>query len=155
MAELRILEDRHPVTAEIRKIVKKWHPHLVESEARIVAVMNEDGMSKRDKIILGKAQKATALLKKLTDYDFALLLNEPAWKKLSEEQQTALLDHELSHMAAEQDKNDEWKFFIRSHDLEEFRAVVERHGQYLQDIVDFVAAANSNPLLPFEQKESA
>lgn len=80
-------------------------------------------------------------------YDFIILLNQEVWndKEFGPEKKAALIDHELCHaeVALARDgepKLDErgrrvWR--TRKHDIEEFRAVVQRHGCYKYDLEKF------------------
>lgn len=72
---------------------------------------------------MAKAKKVTPLNKVLSGFDFVLEVDETFWDVLNLDQQVALIDHELSHMAV-----DENGFYLKDHDFEEFLHIVERHG---------------------------
>lgn len=61
------------------------------------------------------------------------------WSQLTKEQQIALVDHELCHFGI-----DDGKLTIIPHDLEEFKAVVHRHGFWRPDVAEFVRIANES-----------
>lgn len=136
------------VYAVLADALKQWHSHL--REAKIVAAWMVGNKADKDgHIVLGRMKKTSELDRELAPYDFILLLNREHWRALDAKFRTALVDHELCH--ADQ-KNDQttgdqledahgrklWR--IRKHDIEEFAAVVRRHGIYKADIESFSEA---------------
>lgn len=122
----------------------QWHEDL--ADARIALAWRKQVKADKDgKLVLGKVRKASDLDRELAPYDFVVLLNQEAWDELTEAQRLALLDHELCHVVPVLDDNGKPQlnerghpcFRLRKHDLEEFRAVVERHGCYLSDVAEF------------------
>lgn len=102
-------------------------------------------------LILGKCVKATDLNREVAPYDFVILLNREVWDDcdFNKTKKVALLDHELCHASIAVDKKtgepkyDErgrnvWR--VRKHDIEEFAAIVERHGCYKRDLEKFAEA---------------
>ena len=86
-----------------------------------------------------------------TRYDYVILLNREVWQDIAftTEKKRALMDHELCHAAPLLDKktlepvyDEQGRAVYRSrkHDIEEFRAVVERHGCYKADLEKFAEA---------------
>lgn len=130
-------------------LVREWHMDLVEAAIglawRIGWKRNTDGL-----LPAGKAVKASDPQRELHSYDFVILLNREIWESIEKGQRMALLDHELCHCAPAltadgEQKRDErgrplWRI-RKHHDLEEFQAVVERHGCYTADIEAFARAA--------------
>lgn len=102
------------------------------------------------RVVLGKMKKASDLDRELMAYDFVVLLSKRFWMHpdTKESQRRALLDHELCHGALTHDasgepmENDRGQlvYRIRKHDLEEFSAIVERHGIWKKDIEQFARA---------------
>jgi hypothetical protein len=151
--------------ALMREVRHKWHPEL--RQARIALAWRKGYKPSVDgHLILGMCVKASDLSRELAEWDFIILLNKDVWMcgefphEFTRERKLALLDHELCHAAPVLDKKtlepkyDErgraiWR--VRKHDLEEFRAVVERHGTYKKDLERFAAAllkkADTPPLL--------
>lgn len=81
--------------------------------------------------------KASLIPKKYTellalDYKFVIEFDRERWDELTLPQQEALVDHELCHCG-----NDADGCYLRHHDLEEFREIVERHGFWKDDIRQF------------------
>jgi hypothetical protein len=145
--------------AFLDNLVRAHHRHL--SQAKIAIAWMLDVKPDRDfHLILGRCKKATDLDREFREFDLVILLNAKAWKELTAKQRAALVDHELCHAALVVDKNNEPVFDerdrqcyrIRRHDIEEFNAVVKRHGCYLSDVAEFVRQATNNPLLHAMEK---
>jgi hypothetical protein len=114
------------------------------------------------RIVLGQMKKASELERQLHGFDAIVIINREHWQIFNEEQRTALLDHELCHLAPALDADfeqkldghgrDQWR--IRKHDVEEFRGVIQRHGCYKDDLESFVEAANQAQGRLFGKKKS-
>ena len=102
------------------------------------------------RVTLGKCKKASDLDRELADFDFIILLARWFWvaETVTEPQRQALLDHELCHAALKldakgepvEDERGRRVYRVRKHDIEEFTAIVERHGCYKADLESFAAA---------------
>ena len=149
-------DDPDGIYPLLRELVANERSDLVEAEIalawRVGWKADKDGL-----MPLGKCKKAADLEKEFHTYDFVIILNAEAWKKLSAVQRRALVHHELMHAAVSEDKESgEVKrdakgrpvFRIRKHDLEEFRDIVTKYGCYKADIEAFVNAAMSGPKAP-------
>jgi len=110
----------------------------------IVYVMNPREQKKGSHVILGKAAKQSPLQRLLHNFDFAIVISAPRWVTLTEPQQKALLDHELCHCGVD----DDGKPVMVEHDIEEFSAVVERHGMILPCDAAFAAELKQGKLFP-------
>ena len=109
-----------------RKVRAAHHENRLE-DARIKYLI-EPGQATGD-VSLGKAKKMSRMNQLVASVDFLIVLNWAAWQRLDDETREALLDHELTHCAAEIDAEGEikgWK--IRHHDVEEFAEIIERRG---------------------------
>jgi hypothetical protein len=146
------------------ELVGEHHADL--AEARIALAWRFGWKADPDgRLQLGQCRRASDLDRLLHDLDFVILLNWEAWHAadFSEAQKRALLDHELSHGALRltddgepaEDTNGRKVYRIRKHDVEEFRAIVERHGLWKADLAEFAAAAMEAKRLPlFSAEES-
>lgn len=81
--------------------------------------------------------------------DFVILIDRNVWAGLDPRRKLALLDHELMHCAQAEDEFGSPRFNqvtgdpiwrIAGHDIEEFSAIVERHGAWNEDLVTFARA---------------
>lgn len=67
--------------------------------------------------------------------DFILVFNWRVWRRMKGHQRRALVDHELCHC----DYGDGGPYLVE-HDLEEFRGVVSRHGDWAMNVQLFLDA---------------
>ena len=160
-ANLKPLPEPYKLMAQVRK---DWHPDI--KEAKIALAWRKGFKADKDgHLTLGKCIKAAELQKEFVDYDFVILLNFEVWneKEFTKEKKIALLDHELCHCGEALDKEGEPKvdakgrrvWRIVKHDLEEFHAIVRRHGTYKRDLEHFAEAllAHKQKSIPFPEAE--
>ena len=60
--------------------------------------------------------------------DFTITVFEPNCTGMDDERISRLLYHELLHVGIKVNKDGEERYFVRPHDLEDFRACVDRWG---------------------------
>jgi hypothetical protein len=124
-------------------LVARFHDDLVEAK---IAIAWATGWTPdpEDHVKIGQAKKSGELDRQLHGFDLAILLDPDHWTRTdwTDEQRRALLDHELSHFAVKLDKEgDEVRdtmgrlvYRIVKHDVEEFQAIVQRHGCWKADL---------------------
>jgi hypothetical protein len=110
------------------RLIDKHHPHL--RDAKIGFVFQDPAPSSGGRDVLGKAQKVTSLMQVYLNYDFIIVLAEIEFIALSTERRVALIDHQLCHLAKE-----DGMYKLRGHDIEEFHAVIQRHGFWNADLL--------------------
>jgi hypothetical protein len=70
---------------------------------------------------------------------FLISVWHAGWTRLSDSQRVALIDHELAHCCFELDaETDEGRYSTVGHDIEEFHAIVRRHGAWMPEYREFV-----------------
>jgi hypothetical protein len=135
--------------AMLSDLIEKHHEHL--TNARVVLAWNLAWKPDVDgRVTLGKCRRASDLDRELAPYDFVILLRRSFFEDpdVSEAQRRALLDHELCHAEVKLDQDGEPErdsrgrtiYRMRKHDIEEFSAIIRRHGCYKRDLEDFAAA---------------
>lgn len=128
--------------------VRRFHSDVADAEIALAWRTNLKP-DKDGNLILGKCVKASDLQREFSNYDFVILLNREVWEdaEFTDDKKRALVDHELCHAAASTDEDgikwDErgrrvWR--CRKHDIEEFYAIVQRHGCYKRDLELFAEA---------------
>jgi hypothetical protein len=147
----------------LRDLVVSYHDHLANAHISL-AWCHSWKPDKDGRLVLGKCRKAADLDRQLHDRDFVILLNEVAWKgsDFDDHKRRALLDHELCHCDVEVDEEGEVVcnaagravYRIRKHDLEEFQAIVNRHGLWKADIEEFVRVAQKSKAAPLFADEA-
>lgn len=124
----------HPNTeAEVlaKDLIAKYHTHL--QQADIAYLFTDKSLKQLGKPLLGKAAKASPILRHFSGHDFIILFPEELWSSLNPEQRKALVDHELCHCGADPESGG---VRVVGHDVEEFYAIIERHGFWQQDLQD-------------------
>lgn len=129
-------------------VIERWHPHLIG--VAIAYITKEAGSEGVESVKTAKPPRGGKALKlgsaasvsekyqliATKDFEFIIELNGQYWDRLEMDQQEALIDHELCHCGKDGDG-----FYIRDHDLEEFRQIVRRHGFWKPDIQAFCEEA--------------
>ncbi|GAN83833.1 putative metallopeptidase [Gluconacetobacter entanii] len=135
---------------------------LKTGEVRIAVFMRHFPKEKQGRIVLGElalprfqgglARLGSWLLQRATWFqgpDYILMIDQDWWDGARPEAQEALVFHELMHAEHAVDRDGELKFddegrpvwSLKGHDLEEFREVVRRYGDWSGEIGAFVDAA--------------
>lgn len=136
-----------PEVEEIaRVLIPRHHSHLVEAKIRYLWRYGK--WESQGQTTLGKCYRLSARDEFLTGHNFLIMINWPAWQASTPEQRTALVDHELSHAGMDEDKDGNPRWVTVPHDVEEFAAIIERHGLWKPDVERFgkVAARKVNQL---------
>lgn len=111
-------------------LIAQHHSHLKTANiAYLMKTAPEDSAGPKPPSRLGKHPKMASvrtvppLYRALCPYDFIVDVHEVYWDVLDLEQQSALMDHELSHCAT-----DGKGWYVKDHDIEEFIGVIQRNG---------------------------
>lgn len=138
-----------PEVAEVAApIIEEHHPHLLG--VRVDYLFRSPPAIRNDKLVLGKARRVSGLTAFLAGHPSPFFVIEIAgdpWQDLPEEKRRALVDHELSHCVLDEDEVPR----LHGHDVEEFVAIVERHGLWTSDVQAFGLAVQTT--LPFGADE--
>lgn len=124
------------------QVICKSHQFL--RDARIKYLFRSGKWEKGEKVVLGQAKLASEDTRFIADFDFVIIINFDAWNKANEKQRLALVDHELSHCDFTEDDEGNRKWKTACHDVEEFTAVVYRHGLWADDLQKLMLAAKEN-----------
>lgn len=148
----REYEEDERIKAIATGLIVRHHGHL--APARIAYVMKKrinecdrkpPKESRKGKgIMIARARLVPEIYRLLSGYDFIIEADEQLWDRLTLEQQEAVIDHELCHCA-----RDDKGWYLRDHDVHEFREVLARHGLWEPRLEEFVAAAGVQKALPF------
>ncbi|MTV47743.1 hypothetical protein GJ688_01940 [Heliobacillus mobilis] len=144
-------EDAPEVQDIARDLIEKHHGRLVE--AKIKYLFRFGNWEVKGNTIYGRAQKNSTKDKYLTGFDFVILINGGVWVHLTEEQQEALVDHELCHCTRSEDSFGNPIWGIRDHDFTGFAAEVRRHGLWSTDLQLLKKAADEHHQLTLDFDE--
>jgi hypothetical protein len=142
--------------SEMAEMIRKTHHEHLE-DAKIAYVVVPGSPKSKGKTVLGKCRGITGVMTLVTDADFIIQVPWGQWQKLSDSQREAVLDHELAHCGADVDEKTGDTFYrILPHDVEEFSAIIDRHGLYMPDRVEFAATcARAHQALLFSVEPKA
>lgn len=127
MADVNWTEASPSVIHIAESLIKKYHQFL--KEARIAFVFRSEAQMQGTRMILGQCSKVPAKMQPYLEYDFLIWLSESDYMAMDSLTREALIDHELCHC--------KWGangWTIRPHDIQEFSAVIKRHGIWSPDI---------------------
>lgn len=146
-------------------LVPEFHKHLLDLAFRVEYIFIKNTPKKGGKLTLGRVKLVSGLNAWLADPEkesnptpdpfFVIEFSHGLWKMLKPASRFALVDHELSHCGA----NEYEKACRLPHDCEEFNAITRRHGLWMEDLKELVAAAKEFeedlPLYPNEEEEAS
>jgi hypothetical protein len=125
----------------VAELVGTYHRHL--DRAHIVCLTKPTASKKNGRTTWATCQKVTPLIRALleteTQADYVIVIAGPVWERLTTKERRALIDHELMHAAGYDDERETW--LLDGHDVEEFAAIIERHGAWRPDLERFIGAA--------------
>ena len=122
--------ERMPlVEKDLRELALKLHAHL--ERAKIFAVGKPRGSKTMCCGGIGTLVKISKTIRALVrddlgDAHYLAVLGLDKWRALDAEAKKRVLDHLLCHGLGQDSETDEWK--LAPHDVQEFTAVIQRHG---------------------------
>lgn len=94
-------------------------------------------------IKMARATKLSDLVNHLTNFEFAIIVEQNWWEFLTFDQQEALVDHELCHCGF-----DEKGPYIKDHTVEDFVEIVKRHGLWSNGLIELGEQVKQLDLFP-------
>jgi hypothetical protein len=143
------------VEALLMQIIRAHHPDI--KTARFYCLFRDVPKFSKGKLVFASVKKfPPELTPSAGEHDFLLTVDEKAWSEASPERRAYVLDHEASH--CQQSKVIEshpetgeavrCEFNLTGHDVEDFAAVIGRHGLQTEELENMAAACQQMPL-PF------
>lgn len=126
--------DRAESVEEIaRKLIREYHTELVNT--KIAYLFKNRPIKARGRGVIAFVSKCSGIVKALSEIDVVMIISYPAFQPLSEAYKLAVIDHELTHLIVEESPAGDPRVRMLAHDVEEFSAIIERHGLYQEDLV--------------------
>ena len=100
-----------------------------DSDVQIICLSSTHSPKKGDKTVYGQCEKISEKYKWGIPCDFTITVFEHNILGFSEEQIRILLFHELLHVGIEKDR-----LFIKGHDLEDFKVIIDEFGTSWADV---------------------
>lgn len=101
--------------------------HIAESEITVMFLASDCEKRAKGRTVYGECEKVPSKWKWAVPCDFTVTVFEPNVERFTDEQLRILILHELLHIGAEADGNEE-RYYVRPHDYEEFREIAQRYG---------------------------
>lgn len=148
-------EDAPEVEAIARRLIAEHHSYLRQSDIRYLWRISESEWTKGGHDVYGQTALVSGPMRHIAeDADAVVLVNHMAWGDLSVSQRVALVDHELSHLVPKMDADGVTLshpdgrpiLVLARHDVEEFAAVIRRHGLWRPELERAAEAFRAVPL---------
>lgn len=111
-----------------REVIDQWHPAL--KDARIGFIFRYPAAKSHGGTVLASIMRPSKTTHYLTKLDYIVTIAQQEWSRANRARRLAVLDHEFCH--AGEDDNGNWT--ILPHDVQEFVAVIDRHGLWKADL---------------------
>lgn len=128
MAEKRNLSERYAGVGADLIASEPSLGHIKGSGAAIAFLSSDAERKSRGRPVLGTCERVPAKWSWAVPFDFAITVFEPNVVGLTDGQIRTLLLHVLMHVGVDQDKDGNEVYRVVPHDVEDFRAVLERFG---------------------------
>lgn len=138
MSDITWSEASPSVLRTAENLIENFHPIL--KAARIAFVFREKAQKQGDRYILGQCAKVPEKFQPYLAYDYVIWLSEDDYSGMDDLRREALIDHELCHCKFSV-QSGTWG--IRPHDIQEFAAVIERHGVWSHDVLRVKSAIDT------------
>jgi len=139
----KVYAEAENVEKEANGLIPMYHPEL--ATARFKYVFVDKASMKNGKPVRGKVRRISGILEFLVEADFLMEIALDQWNELADTQRKALIDHLLECCTGEEDENDggAMKWSVREPDVQEFSAILRRHGAWNDDLAAFASIAKT------------
>ena len=101
---------------------------IANSHATIIYLSSEHKKSSSGKIIHAECEKVSEKYKWGIPCDFTITVFEPNVEGMTDEQIRILIFHELLHVGITFNSDGTESYFVKPHDLEDFKLIIDRFG---------------------------
>jgi hypothetical protein len=122
MDSRRINEEYKEIMRELI-LVRPELEDLKGGDVTIICLSSGHEKKKGDKKVLGQTEKISEKYKWGIPCDFTITIFEPNIEGFTEDQVKILILHELLHIGVDAER-----LFIKPHDLEDFKAIIDEFG---------------------------
>lgn len=128
MAEHRHLSDEYAALAAEVIASEPMLARIRNSGASICYLSSDRPKKSRGRAVYGECEKVADKHKWAIPADFTITVYEPNCVGMDSKRISRLLFHELLHVGIEAGDDGEERYYVRPHDIEDFRACVDRWG---------------------------
>lgn len=130
--ENRTIRDEYKSIGEDLILTAPELDYLRDSAVNIVFLGSDYEKKSHGRTVFGECEKIPGKYRWAIDYDMAIIIYEPNVERFTDEQLRILLLHELMHIGVNEDGNEE-TYYIVPHDIEDFRAIIDKYGMDWSD----------------------
>lgn len=126
MAEIRnITTEYNNMVDELVTTLPELAP--IKDAGITVTFLQSDYVKKsQGKLVFGLTEKVASKNRWAIPSDFTITIYTKNIKDFTDDQVRILLEHELLHIGVDKDG----KFYVKPHDLEDFRSIIDKYGAY-------------------------
>lgn len=128
MAESRSLNEEYSVIAADLIKNEPLLNDIKESEVTILYLSSDYEKKSKGKVVCGECEKIPDKYKWSIPADFTITIYEPNIVTFTDEQMRILIFHELLHVGIKFTDDGQESYFIRPHDIEDFRYIINKYG---------------------------
>lgn len=126
------------------ELIAQHHPDL--SVARIRYICRNKAAKRAGRPVPGNVYKMGGKFEYLVGCDFVIEIALQVWNDFNPRQRRAIIDHLLSRCIGDEQEDGTMKWKIRPPEVQEFPEVVERNGQWNDELVDMGKSIRSTLL---------
>lgn len=119
----RRINDEYQIIAQELINTRPELEDIRNGDVTIICLSSGHEKKKGDKKVLGQAEKISEKYKWGIPCDFTITIFEPNIEGFTEDQLKILILHELLHIGVDAER-----LFIKPHDLEDFKAIIDEFG---------------------------
>lgn len=119
----RRINDEYQIIAQELINTRPELEDIRNGDVTIICLSSGHEKKKGDKKVLGQAEKISEKYKWGIPCDFTITIFEPNIEGFSDDQLKILILHELLHIGVDAER-----LFIKPHDLEDFKAIIDEFG---------------------------
>lgn len=128
MSETRYEDEGYRNIAEELIKSESELEYIKNSSVKIVYLESDKEKKSNGKTVFAECEKIPDKYRWKIDADFSIVVYSPNAFYFNVEQMKILLFHELLHIGIEKDEAENEKYFVRPHDLEDFKLIIDRFG---------------------------
>lgn len=98
------------------------------SRATIIYLSSDLAKTDKDRLVLGQCERVADKYKWSIPADFTITLFEPNIIGKSDEAIRRIIFHELLHVGIGTGKDSDERYYVRGHDFEDFKVLIDRWG---------------------------
>lgn len=132
--ETRTINDKYTQIGYELIREEKALENIAHSMADIIFLSSDKAKTSRGKLIHAECEKISDKYKWGIPCDFTITVFEPNVERFTDQQIKILLFHELLHVGIEFNQNGKETYFIKPHDLEDFKIIIDKYGTSWSEI---------------------